>query len=210
MSTIRFALLRHGVTDWNVEKRIQGRSDISLRADTIAHYRTRRVPSDWQDVPWYCTPLTRTRETADALAISPVTAQPDLIEMDWGAWEGQRLPDLRKTLGAVMAQNEDCGWAFRPDGGESPQDVLVRVQGFLTRYGARQATGRGDKFGAITHKGVIRAVYAAARRWDMMGKMPDKLDWECLHVFDWSEQGGFAVVALNIPLIRIDEGAGHE
>ncbi|WP_430470149.1 histidine phosphatase family protein [Thalassospira lucentensis] len=198
MNKIRFALLRHGVTDWNVEKRIQGHSDISLRADTIAKYRTRRLPNDWQTVPWYCTPLSRTRETADALAISSVTPQPDLIEMDWGNWEGQRLPDLRKVLGENMAQNEDRGWAFRPDGGESPQHVLVRVQGFLTR----QMNVHGAvKFGAITHKGVIRAVYAAARGWDMMGKIPDKLDWECLHVFDWSEQDGFEVVKLNIALI---------
>lgn len=205
MNTIRFALLRHGVTDWNAEKRIQGRSDISLRADTIAHYRTLRLPDDWQDVPWYCTPLTRTRETADALSISPITAQPDLIEMDWGTWEGERLPDLRKKLGAEMARNEDRGWAFRPDGGESPQDVLVRVQDFLTRHTANQAPSTNDTFGAITHKGVIRAVYAAARGWDMMGKIPDKLDWECLHVFDWSETDGFSVVALNVPLIHIDD-----
>ncbi|PKR59262.1 histidine phosphatase family protein [Thalassospira lohafexi] len=204
MNKIRFALLRHGVTDWNAEKRIQGRSDISLRADTIAKYQTRRLPNDWQAVPWFCTPLSRTRETADALAISPVTPQPDLIEMDWGDWEGQRLPDIRKVLGAAMAQNEDRGWAFRPDGGESPQDVLVRVQGFL----ARQISTHGAvKFGAITHKGVIRSVYAAARGWDMMGKIPDKLNWECLHVFDWSEQGGFEVVKLNIALIPAGGGA---
>lgn len=196
MNTVRFALLRHGVTDWNAEKRIQGRSDISLRPESIAFYQDRRLPKDWQDVVWYCTPLARTRETADALSISPITPNPALIEMNWGTWEGKRLPELRAELGDAMRVNENRGWDFRPEGGESPRDVLARVERFL-----RQSTE--PLFGAVTHKGVIRAVYAAAKPWNMMGKIPDKLDWECLHVFEWSQQDGLKVSGLNIPLVPV-------
>ena len=109
MTTIRFALLRHGVTDWNAEKLLQGRSDISLRAETVQVYRNYRLPADWQNVPWFCTPLSRTRETADALSISPISVENALIEMDWGQWEGRRLPELRSELGDAMRVNEDRG-----------------------------------------------------------------------------------------------------
>ncbi|MEQ9346438.1 MAG: histidine phosphatase family protein [Thalassospira sp.] len=198
MSIIRFALLRHGVTDWNAQKRIQGRSDISLRAETVQTYRNYRLPDDWCNVPWFCTPLSRTRETADALSISPISVETALIEMDWGQWEGRRLPELRAELGDAMRVNEDRGWDFRPDGGESPRDVLQRVEGFLRNNDL-------PTFGAVTHKGVIRAVYAAARRWDMMGKMPDRLDWECLHVFEWLSDKGLSISELNVPLSTLVE-----
>ena len=176
MKQIRFALLRHGVTAWNAEKRIQGRTDISISPDTAAWYRQHRLPATWTNVPWFSSPLSRTRETANALGIRTVATEPAFIEMDWGTWEGEKLSDLRARMGEDLRANEDRGWDFRPDDGESPRDVLNRVATFLNDCDL-------PEFGAVTHKGVIRAVYAAARGWDMMGKIPDKLDWHCLHVF---------------------------
>ena len=194
--SVQFALLRHGVTDWNAEKRIQGRSDIGLRPDTVATYEKRRLPDEWRDASWFCSPLSRTRQTADALAISPITPEPAWIEMDWGTWEGKKLPDLRRELGDAMQVNEDRGWDFRPENGESPRDVLQRVSDYL-------ANTNHSKVGVVTHKGVIRAVYAAARGWSMMGKVPDRLDWECLHVFGWSAATGFSIIGLNVPLVPV-------
>ena len=198
MKPVRFALLRHGVTTWNAEKRIQGRSDIPISPETAQWYSQRRLPADWGDVKWFSSPLLRTRETAKALGISPVYLEESLIEMNWGEWEGQRLPELRASLGDVMRENEDRGWDFRPEGGESPRDVLARVTQFI-------AGSHPEIFGGVTHKGVIRAVYSAARGWNMLGKIPDRLDWHCLHVFRWSENTGFRIEALNVPLIPKQE-----
>ncbi|WP_296992091.1 histidine phosphatase family protein [Thalassospira sp. UBA1131] len=200
MKQIRFALLRHGVTAWNTEKRIQGRTDISIRPETADWYRQHRLPDTWTDVPWISSPLSRTRDTADALGIRTVATEPALIEMDWGTWEGERLSDLRARMGEDLRANEDRGLDFRPDEGESPRDVLGRFEAFLKDCDLTE-------FGAVTHKGVIRAVYAAARGWDMMGKIPDKLDWHCLHVFQYSEDVGFSVEALNVPLAPAQESA---
>jgi len=200
MKQIRFALLRHGVTAWNTEKRIQGRTDISISPDTADWYRQHRLPDKWANVPWFSSPLSRTRETADALGIRTVAAEPAFIEMDWGTWEGEKLSDLRARMGEDLRDNEDRGWDFRPDEGESPRDVLNRVETFLKDCDL-------PEFGAVTHKGVIRAVYAAARGWDMMGKIPDKLDWHCLQVFQYSDEAGFSVEALNVPLPPAQEGA---
>lgn len=200
MKQIRFALLRHGVTAWNTEKRIQGRTDISIMPETAAWYRQHRLPATWTDVPWFSSPLSRTRETADALGIRTVTTEPAFIEMDWGTWEGEKLSDLRARTGEDLRANEDRGWDFRPDKGESPRDVLNRVATFLKDCDL-------PEFGVVTHKGVIRAVYAAARGWDMIGKIPDKLDWHCLQVFQYSDEDGLSVEALNVPLAPAQECA---
>jgi probable phosphoglycerate mutase len=149
-------------------------------------------------VPWFSSPLSRTIETADALGVGPVIPEPAFIEMDWGTWEGAKLPELREKLGEAMRENEDRGWEFRPEAGESPCDVLARIEVFLKDCDFPQ-------FAAVTHKGVIRAVYAAARGWNMMGKIPDKLDWRCLQVFNWSDASGLSIEALNVPLLPDQE-----
>ncbi len=197
MCNFHFALLRHGPTAWNKEKRIQGHSDIPLLPEAVDAYRKLRLPEKWRSVPWYVSPLIRTIQTADAIGVEDVTPDEHWIEMNWGVWEGQTLPGLRHQLGSVMQENEDRGWDFRPDGGESPRDVLSRILAALKSH------SRGD-FGVVTHKGVIRAAYAAAKGWDMTGKSPDKLDWQAMHIFSWSHQNGLGIVAINQPLDHLD------
>lgn len=189
-----FAVLRHGATSWNVEGRIQGHSDIGLLPETCDQLHKLQIPGEWAERLWYTSPLKRTHETLSALGVSSVGVLPAFVEMNWGQWEGRKLHDLRAELGDAMTQNEDRGWDFRPEGGESPRDVLARIVAFLARW-------QGGGFGVTTHKGVIRALYADARGWNMMGKSPDKLQWDALHVFHWSHGSGLSVSQLNIPLM---------
>jgi probable phosphoglycerate mutase len=197
MSDYFCVLLRHGATSWNVEGRIQGHSDIGLLPQTIDKLAGLRVPAPWSDMPWYTSPLKRTLQTAQALGLTPAGVLPAFIEMNWGRWEGQKLSSLRADLGPEMTTNEDRGWDFRPDGGESPRDVLGRVEAFLAQWD-------GGNFGVVAHKGLIRAIYARATGWNMMGKMPDKLHWDALHVFHWSAQCGLSVKQLNLALIATE------
>ncbi|UKV16370.1 histidine phosphatase family protein [Thalassospiraceae bacterium SW-3-3] len=197
MSSFHFALLRHGVTAWNAERRIQGQSDIPLLPETVDEYRGLQLPKKWCVVPWRVSPLIRTIQTADALAIDGVSPDEHWIEMNWGDWEGKKLSDLRRDLGERMQENEDRGWDFRPDGGESPRDVLSRVEAAL-------AGNRDGDFGVVTHKGIIRVVHAAACGWNMMGKSPDKLAWKAVHIFSWSSDDGLGIVDLNCPLLERD------
>jgi broad specificity phosphatase PhoE len=60
---------------------------------------------------------------------------------------------------------------------------------------------RGEPVVAVTHKGVLRAVLAAATGWDMMGKPPVRLQNGALHRFAIDTRGRIAIVACNVPLV---------
>ena len=55
--------------------------------------------------------------------------------------------------------------------------------------------------GAISHKGVIRALFALASGWDMLGKPPVRLDWRSAHLFRLDRHGNPAVERLNVGLV---------
>ena len=183
---MKVALLRHGDTAWSAEGRIQGRSDIALSEQGRAALRHLQVPGGMRVA---CSPLRRCVETAEALGHPHAVREPRLIEMSWGAWEGRRLAELRDELGHAMQANEARGWDFRPEGGESPREVLARVRGWLMEL--KEPTL------AVTHRGVIRAVFAEASGWDMLGRPPVKLDWAALHFFTVT-QGVVAIHRLNV------------
>ncbi|MFQ6016975.1 MAG: histidine phosphatase family protein [Kiloniellaceae bacterium] len=201
-----FVLIRHGPTDWTAEGRIQGRSDRPLSAagrDTVRGWRlppemSPRSAHDWR---WLTSPLRRARETAALLCPAPGHAaarpEPALIEMHWGDWEGRRLEDLRAQGGAKLAEAEARGLDFRPPGGESPREVQARLKPLLARLAAA-----GRATAAVTHKGVIRALYALASGWDMTDKPPEKLHDACAHRFLLDPWGAPLTDRMNIPLTR--------
>ena len=84
-------LLRHGLTEYNAEKRYQGQRDIPLSAAGRAMLC--RADIDPQTV--YITPLCRTRQTAEVLFpeanLVPVT---DLQEMCFGSFEGRNYIEM--------------------------------------------------------------------------------------------------------------------
>ena len=185
------------MTDWNLEKRIQGRIDRPLSAQGRSQLGGLSIPSDWCVADWYCSPLLRARETAELLQLPNRQIVPALIEMNWGEWEGQILKPLRRQLGEVMRENERRGLDFRPPGGESPREVQERVQTWL-----RQVAGSTDRVGAVVHKGIIRAVYALACGWDMRGESPVDFAWDALHLFELEADGSLQPGYRSLPLTR--------
>ena len=190
------ALLRHGPTDWNKEGRIQGHTDIPLSESGRAEVAGWNLPTQFQQYAWVASPLLRTRETARLLgAPEDMATDPVLMEMNWGEWEGATLTELRKKLGDEMAENEGRGLDFRPVGGESPRDVQMRLYPWLK---IRAQLGAATL--AVSHKGVIRAILAAATGWDMIGKPPFRLSWNRIHLFSLAPDGSPSIDRLNIAL----------
>jgi len=187
---VLLAMLRHGETAWSAEGRIQGRADPPLTDEARERLRRLRLPQLCAGMRMVTSPLARCVETAALLGAPRAEREPRLAEMRWGAWEGRRLAELRAELGAEMEQNEARGWGFRPAGGETPSEVLARVQSWLAELDSPTL--------AVTHRGVIRAVYAAAAGWDLLGKPPTKLAWDAFHVFRVGAAGELAIENLNL------------
>lgn len=159
-------ILRHAATDWSTAKRIQGRTDRHLSAAGRRQATGWQLPAHWHAAECLCSPLKRAIETADLLGLT-CRIDDRLIEMDWGAFEGDRLSDLRANPALAMAELEAAGIDFRPSGGESPREVAARIAPLL------QATSSTPSHQIwVTHKGVRRASLILAAGWLMQDKPP--------------------------------------
>ena len=191
------ALIRHGPTAWNRERRVQGRRDIPLDAAGVAEVACWKLPPAFSSFDWAASPLCRARRTAAILAGAAVPCAPALVEMDWGEWEGRRLAELRAELGPEMAENEARGLDFLPPGGESPRMVQRRLAPWLG-----EVARRGRPTVAVAHRGVIRALYAAAAGWDMLEQPPRALSSPAAHLFEVTVDGRPRVRSLDVQAFR--------
>jgi len=186
-------LLRHGPTAANREHRLQGRADPPLDPAGRAAVAGWRLPPFARALSWQRSPLLRCAETAELLRLE-AEVEPSLIEMNWGAWEGRSLAELRSTDPTFRVE-EARGLDLTPPGGESPRQVQARLDLYF-----RQISQSAGGTGAISHKGVIRAVYAMATGWDMISKPMTRLSWDALHVFQLDASGQPRVERLNCTL----------
>lgn len=192
-------LLRHGPTEWTAARRLQGRSDIPLNEVGRSMVESWQLPGRAVHGEWISSPLSRSTETAEILRrcyrpTGDLLIESRLAEMSFGEWEGQTLPELRSIHGRVMAEWEGRGVDFRAPGGESPRDVQDRLRTWL-----EELTAENKDVLAITHKGVIRALYALASSWDMRGKPPHRLADNAVHEFEL-DRAGVRIGRLNISL----------
>ena len=209
---IRLAFLRHGITGWNREGRIQGRTDIPLDAEGRERLSSLTLPEDWRDATLHASPLSRAVETARLLGNGrPVHTDARLIEMDWGAWEGLRGLDLRADPASGYRDIEDWGWDFRPPGGESPADLRDRLTGWLASLSTQQESPlppgervrvRGAHWEdsrdshalhpphiVVTHIGVMRVALALAWGWDFRGPPPVPVKRDRLYTMTLTDDG---------------------
>jgi ribonuclease H / adenosylcobalamin/alpha-ribazole phosphatase len=129
-------LLRHGQTAMSKERRFAGRGDIALTKEGArqAASAARRLAKSSIDII-VTSPLQRARRTAEAVAEATGAAMEvddDLIEADFGAWEGLTFAEAGQRWPAELS-----AWMTSPDAappdGESFAMVALRVLGALDR-----------------------------------------------------------------------------
>jgi probable phosphoglycerate mutase len=188
--------LRHAPTAWNRDKRLQGRTDVALDEESVAVAVRWRIDPEWAGYRILASPLQRARMTAAILfPDAEVGIDRRLIEMDFGVWEGRTLAELRAEPGGDAAAREAKGLDFKAPEGESPREVQVRLQPLLARLAELERPTV-----LVTHKAVIRALYALASGWTMIGKPPTKLRATCAQLFRLAADGMPAVERLNVSL----------
>jgi glucosyl-3-phosphoglycerate phosphatase len=150
---MRLLLVRHGQSEWNAGRVLQGQADIPLSdlgraqasalAPVIAALKPcRAVTSD----------LSRARETAVRLGHSEARPEPGFREIDVGTWQGRPIAELQAADGAAYA-----GWragTHRPADGEGWADFLNRIENALK---AEIAADNAKTLLVVCHGGVIRA-----------------------------------------------------
>jgi broad specificity phosphatase PhoE len=135
--------IRHGETDWNVGGRLQGRRDVPLNArgrEQAAHCgeilrdlfaQRSRDPSELDYVSSPLVRATATMELARAAIGLPAQGykiELRLAEIAFGDWEGSTIKQLHERDPAGIAQREHDKWRFVPPGGESYQQMSLRIR----------------------------------------------------------------------------------
>jgi broad specificity phosphatase PhoE len=160
--------VRHGLTDWNAQGRLQGRRDIPINAEGRAQAshcaevlrglfaRAGRQPDAYG---YASSPLGRACQTMEiiraALGLAPAGYAIDerLAEIAFGRWEGLTYRDILARDADIIAEREGNKWGFRPPGGETYAEVAKRV-------GAWYETLQRDTV-VTAHGGTARALIAA-------------------------------------------------
>ncbi|MEM6889501.1 MAG: histidine phosphatase family protein [Pseudomonadota bacterium] len=195
---IRLALLRHGHTAWNRAGRIQGRTDIPLDPAAEVELSTLRLPAPWDAARLVSSPLLRAQRTAELIAGRSAKLIPELLEMNWGAWEGAMGMALRADATSGFRDIEDWGWDFRPPDGESPSDLRNRL--------APWANGLTSDTVAVCHIGIMRVLLALATGWNFADTCPFTIKRNRLYIIEISK-GQWRMVPEPLRLIQRSEGA---
>ena len=140
MSTT-FYLVRHGQTDWNLQRRYQGQIDIPLNSKGLLQAKDAANALQGQNFDaLYSSDLQRALQTAVEIAgvvNLPVLTDIRLREIHQGDWEGRLIDDVFKSdPDSVTAVYSDPNMVCRP-GGESIFMVAERVQMCLTELSTR-------------------------------------------------------------------------
>ena len=171
MMQTNFWLIRHALVSENERARLYGIDDVSLCPDTliaeVPQYTAlaRRLP---RPATWACTPLSRTRRTAEAIFAAGYPAQelqviPGLIEQNLGGFQGLIHADLPARLATPAHPFWPLSATETPPDGESMEAVVERVGRTMDELATAHA---GQDLVIVSHGGAIRAAVAHAMRID--------------------------------------------
>ena len=178
---VRLIHIRHGETEYNATRRLQGQLDTPMndkgRGQAAANgerlaawFAAEGIAPD--SFAWISSPLGRTRETmrivrGKVALPDDVPTDPRLKEVDFGEWSGWTYAELsaagQKSL--VQRRKQDK-WTFRPPGGETYSELADRVGEWLE--GVRQNTV------VVAHGGVHRVLHGhlAGTPWHEVPEVP--------------------------------------
>lgn len=176
-TSVRLVIWRHGQTDWNIENRFQGHSDIPL--NSVGHYQAEhaaKILEAMKPTHIIVSDLIRAQQTAEKLATRvglPIHTDPRLRETNGGNWEGKTGTENRANDSARF-----IGWISGDDGpageiGERRSEVANRAHAAVLEI-LDKAQGTVV---LVTHGGTARC---------LLGKLLD------LEFSDWGALGGLS------------------
>jgi broad specificity phosphatase PhoE len=195
----RLYLVRHGATQLTAEDRFSGAVGVDLSDEgrhQVARLAERLAQDEIQAV--YCSPLSRTVETAEILARPhglPLVRRDALREIAHGHWEGLSRREVEERYGDEYAAWDADPFTFAPEGGESGIAVLARALPVIREI---VVSHRGQTVLVVSHKATLRLVLSSLLGFDPRGYR-DRLDQSpaCLNVVDFCDPVRARLMSFN-------------
>jgi broad specificity phosphatase PhoE len=186
--TTRVYMVRHGATQLSAEDRFAGAVDVHLSDE--GKFQAARLAERLADDPIaavYCSPMTRTIQTAAIIASPqqnvPIIHREGLREIHHGHWEGMRRADVESQFPDEYAAWEEDPFTFAPQGGEAGVNVIARALPIIREIVLEH---RGQNVLVVSHKATLRLLISSLLGFDARGYR-DRLDQSpaCLNVLDF-------------------------
>ena len=194
----RIILVRHGQTAWNREERFRGREDLPLdetgrrQAAAAGQY----VAARWSPTAIYCSPLQRAVQTAQAIGDAcglVVQPCPDLIDIDYGQWQGLTPAQAAARYPALHRAWLDAPQTVQIPGGESLAAVRARAFAALQSIIAHHPD---ETIVVVAHTVVNRLLLCAVLGLDNSRFWRLRQETAAINVFEWDGED-FTLVTLN-------------
>jgi len=189
-------LLRHGETEWSLDGKHTGRTDIPLTARGEAAAKALEPVLSRRDiVAVFTSPARRAVTTAAFAGLSNAQPDPDLWEWDYGGYEGLTTPQIQETR---------PGWYLWRDGvipgdaahpGETIEQVAQRTERVLARVAPLLA---GGNVALVAHGHVLRVLTACYLRLPPSDGRLFRLDTGTVSTLD-SEHAEPVITSWNVP-----------
>lgn len=151
-------LVRHGLTDWNVDRKVMGRQPIPLNSEGRAQARS--LAKGLKEIPIhavYVSPTKRTLQTAQILLKGrdpiPLVEDDGLVEVDFGDYVGKDLSELHAS--GIFQQYVKNPSSCDIPGGEKVVDVQRRAMASVDKMISKHA---GERVVALSHGDVIKTI----------------------------------------------------
>lgn len=169
-------LVRHGATDWSESGRHTGRTDVPLTAEGEIGAREVAAPLVEGTFALVLTsPLQRARRTAELAGFPDAVPDDDLLEWDYGDYEGVTTPEIRETVPGWTVWTHPC------PGGETGDQVAARLDRVVDRVrsvdGDVLVFGHGHALRALTARWLDEPV-AAGRLYKLDTATVSRLGYE--------------------------------
>ncbi len=161
---MKISIMRHGETQWNKERKLQGQSDICLNeyGRELAYATKEGMKGEVID-GIFTSPLIRTRETAAIMAEDrnlPVIPDKRLIEIAFGVGEGANIDEIRKDETCNLYHFLHKPQIYVPlEGGESFDQVKERCISFINEV-LLPLEGTKEHVLLVAHGAFIRVMIA--------------------------------------------------
>jgi len=150
-------LIRHGQTEWNAERRMQGRADSPLTG--LGVEAAKQLASEIPDVDAvYSSPLGRTMQTANILfdgQAQEIICDDRLREIDLGDWEGRLQANLDIEDPEMHSNFWSAPHRYQKGGAETFTQVADRAVEFFQEVAERHL---GETIAVVSHTTVIRSI----------------------------------------------------